>query len=51
MKAAGLGIEPKPSDRHPGVVDARLWPHQAWAAGQLPGRPAERIVVAVGVRE
>jgi hypothetical protein len=51
MTAAGLRIEPKPRDRHPGVVDARLWPHQAWAAGQLPGRPAERIVVAVGVRD
>ena len=51
MTAAGLGIEPKPRDRHPGVVDARLWPHQVWAAGQLPGRPAERIVVSVGVRE
>jgi hypothetical protein len=51
MTDAGLRIEPKPRDRHSGVVDARLWPHQAWAAGQLPGRPAERIVVAVGERE
>jgi hypothetical protein len=51
MTAAGLGIEPMPRDRHPGVVDARLWPHQVWAAAQLPSRPAERIEVAVGVRE
>lgn len=51
MTTSGLRIEPKPRDRHPGVVDARLWPHQVWAAGQLPGRSAERIVVTVGVRE
>jgi hypothetical protein len=40
-----------PRDRHPGVVEARLWPQQVWAAGELPGRPAGRIIVAVGVRE
>jgi len=51
MTAAGLRIEPEPGARHPGVVDARLWPHQAWAADQLRDRPAERIAVAVGVRE
>ena len=51
MTAAELGIEPKPRGRHPGVVDARLWPHRVWAADELPARPAERIVVAVGVRD
>jgi len=50
MTSAGLRIEPEPLEWRMGVVEARLWPDQAWAAGEL-GRPAGRIIVAVGVRE
>lgn len=50
MRSAGLRIVPEPRGSHPGVVEARLWPDQVWAVGEL-GRPAGRIVVAVGVRD
>lgn len=50
MTAAGLGLEPEPRGGHPGVVDARLWPHLAWAAAELPDRALGRVVVAVGVK-
>jgi hypothetical protein len=50
MTAAGLRIEPERGS-HPGVVDARLWPHQVWAADELRGRSAGRVVTAVGVRD
>lgn len=50
MTAAGLRIVPQPRGCHPGVVEARLWPHLVWAAGELPERALGQIVVAVGVR-
>jgi S-adenosyl methyltransferase len=50
MTAAGLRVVPEPRGSRSGVVEARLWPDQVWAAGEL-GRTPGRIVVAVGVRE
>lgn len=50
MTAAGLRISPAPREPHPRAPEARLWPDQVWAAGEL-GRSPGRIIVAVGVRE